>query len=374
MKKILWVSDSPLTSTSYGRVTHELCKRIGKELEVHVLSFLYYGKSLRGENYFVHSYEDARSLASSIENLKPDYVIWIGDTIIMNDILKVNLGNAKFIPYSPCDGNQILYGSRPIFDKAYKILATSKHTQKILRKYGYDSTVLYHGVDTNIFKPSSVDKKAFGIENDKFVFFHFGVNSGRKMIWRLIQSFYEFSKDKDNAILLIRTIPEDPQGEYNLVEFTKFRFPELFEKKKLFFSLPNMFCPVPDEYLASLYNICDVYVSASSGEGFGMPYIETMACKKPVIAPNHSTTPELITEEIEGIGPRGIATKIDTYATDMKYFIDKGICSIEDIVKAMNLLYEDKKKREQFGENGLKFVKRFCNWDDISKKLLEVLS
>ena len=372
MKKILWISDSPLTAISFGKISHELCRRIGKEIEVHVLSFLYYGRSLRGENYFIHSYEDAKSLLYAIENIKPDYIVWFGDIIIMNDILKVDLKNTKFIPYSPCDGNQILYGSKSIFDKAYKIIATSKHTKKVLKEFGYDSTVLYHGVDTNIFKPKEIDKKSFGIENDKFIFSHWGVNSGRKMIWRLIQCFYEFSKDKDDVILLIRTIPETP--EYNLVEFTKFRFPELFEKKKLFFSLPNMFNPVPEEFMANFYNISDVYISASSGEGFGVPYIESMACKKPIIAPNHSSTPELITDIIDGIGPRGIATKIDTFATDMKYFIDKGICSIEDTVKAMNILYEDKKKRDEFGENGLKFIKKFCNWDELSKKLLEILS
>ena len=371
MKKILWVSDSPLTSSSYGKVTHELCRRIGKETEVHVLSLLYYGKSLRGENYFIHSYEDAKSLAYAINNIKPDYIVWIGDTIIMNDILKVDLGNIKFIPYSPCDGYPILYGSKPIFDKAYKILATSKYTKKVLKEYGYESTVLYHGVDTSVYKPENIDKKTYGIEDDKFVFLHVGINSGRKMIWRLIHCFHEFSKDKDDAILLIRTVPE---GEYNLIEFTKFRFPELFEKKKLYFSLSNMFAPFPEDFMAGLYKICDVYVSASSGEGFGLPYVESMACKKPVIAPNHSSTPELITEEIEGIGPRGIATKIDTFSTDMKYFIDKGICSIEDTVRAMNILYENKKKREELGENGLKFVRRFCNWDDIAKKLLEILS
>ncbi len=371
MEKILWVSDSPLTSTSYGKVTHELCKRIGKELEVHVLSLLYYGKSLRGENYFIHSYEDVRSLASALENIKPDYLVWIGDTIAMNDILKVDLGKTRFIPYSPCDGYPFVFDSRPIFNKAYKILATSNYTQKILRGFGYDSAVLYHGVDTSIYKPEKIDRKTYGIEDGKFVFLHVGVNSGRKMIWRLIQCFHEFSKDKDDAILLVRTIPE---GEYNLVEFTKFRFPELFEKKKLYFSLPAMFSPAPEEFMAGLYNISDVYVSASSGEGFGLPYVESMACKKPVIAPNHSSTPELITEIVDGIGPRGVATKIDAFATDMKYFIDKSICSVEDTVNAMNLLYESKKKRDEFGENGLRFVKKFCNWDEISKKLLGILS
>lgn len=371
MKKVLWVSDSPLTSTSYAKVTRELCRRIGREMEVHVLSLLYYGKAIPGDNYWIHSYDDVRSLAGLLDNVKPDYLVWLGDTIAMGDILKVDLGKTKFIPYTPCDGYPILYGSKQIYDKAHRMLATSNYTQKIFKECGYESDVLYHGVDTNIYRPQQVDKSAFGVDKDKFVFLHVGVNSGRKMIWRLIQAFNEFSKDKDDVVLYMWTIPD---GEFNLIEFTKFRFPALSEQRKIFFSVPGMFEPAPEEYMAALYNMSDAYISASSGEGFGLPYVESMACRKPVIAPYHTSTPELLTDITDGIGPRGIATKIDAYATDMKYFIDKGICSIDDMVKAMNELYNDKKRRDELGDNGLKFAKKFCNWDEISKKLVNILA
>ncbi len=190
------------------------------------------------------------------------------------------------------------------------------------------------------------------------------------MLFRVIRCFNEFAKDKDDVVLLLRT---DPEKQFNLFDFVNYRFPDLFKNKKIYFSLSDLLNPAPTEFLAKLYNASDVFISATGGEGFGVPYVESMACKKPIIAPNFSSTHELIIEERDGIGPRGIATKIATYIADMEVFSDRGICSVEDTVKAMSLLYENKKKREELGENGLKFVKRFCNWDDISKKFLKIL-
>lgn len=371
MKKLLWVSDNPLTAVSYGQITHEICSRIGSEIETHVLAFYYFGRSIRSKNYFIHSYENAKSLANILNNLKPDYLIWLGDPVIMKDILRVNLGDTKFIPYYPCDGSHLVYGAKEILQKAHKLITMTNFSQKVSKKAGFDPTVVYHGVDNNVFKPLPAEKSLFNIPEDKFVFFSFGVNTGRKMLFRTIRCFNEFAKDKDNVVLLMRT---DPEKQFNLIEFTNYRFPELFKKKKIYFSISDLLNPAPSEFIAKLYNASDVFISATGGEGFGVPYIEAMACKKPVIAPDFSSTHELLVEQRDGIGPRGIATKISEYAADMTVFIDRGICSVEDTVKAMNLLYQNKEKRNEFGENGLKFVKKFCNWDDISKKVLEILS
>ncbi len=43
---------------------------------------------------------------------------------------------------------------------------------------------------------------------------------------------------------------------------------------------------VPDQDLADYYNLCDVFVMPSKGEGFGIVYLEALACGKPVIAGN----------------------------------------------------------------------------------------
>ncbi len=43
---------------------------------------------------------------------------------------------------------------------------------------------------------------------------------------------------------------------------------------------------VSDEELPDFYNLCDVYVMPSKGEGFGIVFLEALACGKPVIAGN----------------------------------------------------------------------------------------
>ncbi|BAT54504.1 glycosyltransferase [Nostoc sp. NIES-3756] len=43
---------------------------------------------------------------------------------------------------------------------------------------------------------------------------------------------------------------------------------------------------VPDEELCDYYNLCDVFAMPSKGEGFGIVYLEALACGKPVLAGN----------------------------------------------------------------------------------------
>lgn len=43
---------------------------------------------------------------------------------------------------------------------------------------------------------------------------------------------------------------------------------------------------IPDEELCNHYNLCDVFAMPSKGEGFGIVFLEAMACGKPVLAGN----------------------------------------------------------------------------------------
>ncbi|WP_414573837.1 glycosyltransferase family 4 protein [Nostoc sp. CCY 9925] len=43
---------------------------------------------------------------------------------------------------------------------------------------------------------------------------------------------------------------------------------------------------IPDEELCAHYNLCDVFAMPSKGEGFGIVYLEALACGKPVLAGN----------------------------------------------------------------------------------------
>lgn len=128
-----------------------------------------------------------------------------------------------------------------------------------------------------------------------------------------------------------------------------------------------------EEGMSILYNIADCHVSASSGEGFCMPVLESMACGKPQIATNFTSFPELIGEEIiidningidnEKIGPRGLLVKCTpqmTQTTSYKALIDE-----EDMARCMKLIYNMKDEDIKiYSKNAIKFAARY-QWSEI---------
>lgn len=60
---------------------------------------------------------------------------------------------------------------------------------------------------------------------------------------------------------------------------------------------------VPNEHLPYFYNSCSVFVYPSLYEGFGLPPLEAMSCKVPVITSNVSSIPEVVGEGAILINP-----------------------------------------------------------------------
>jgi phosphatidylinositol alpha-1,6-mannosyltransferase len=52
--------------------------------------------------------------------------------------------------------------------------------------------------------------------------------------------------------------------------------------------------------LAACYAACEVFALPSEGEGFGLVYLEAMACGKPVIGGLHGGAPEVIQDGVTG--------------------------------------------------------------------------
>jgi glycosyltransferase involved in cell wall biosynthesis len=57
----------------------------------------------------------------------------------------------------------------------------------------------------------------------------------------------------------------------------------------------------PDDQLKDIYASCDAWLFASRKEGFGLPILEAMACRTPVIATPAGAAPELIAERGGGV-------------------------------------------------------------------------
>lgn len=66
-------------------------------------------------------------------------------------------------------------------------------------------------------------------------------------------------------------------------------------RRGLFADLPRVFLPgrLDESVLPAVLASADAYVSTSTYEGFGLPLLEAMACRVPVVAVDRSATPEI---------------------------------------------------------------------------------
>lgn len=139
----------------------------------------------------------------------------------------------------------------------------------------------------DIFKPLSMSleekqkiKEELGIKQDFILFV--GSLEPRKNLSFLLQLMPEFYKRTGLQLVIvgakkwknsqIKTIVEDAAFPKDSVVFCKF---------------------ISNETLVKLYNIAKCYVSTSLNEGFGMPQLEAMQCRCPVVTAHNSAMIEI---------------------------------------------------------------------------------
>ncbi len=76
---------------------------------------------------------------------------------------------------------------------------------------------------------------------------------------------------------------------------------------------------VPDEELCSYYNLCDVFALESRIEGFGIVYLEALACGKSLLAGNVDSSVDPLEQGKLGclVNPEDIES--DTPSTQFKF-------------------------------------------------------
>ncbi|MCK5385957.1 MAG: glycosyltransferase [Gammaproteobacteria bacterium] len=203
-------------------------------------------------------------------------------------------------------------------------------------------------------------KKNFGVNT---VFLFVGQNFGvRKRIERLIEAFAKFAEGKDDVLLHLHTSPFPSTGINLITEVQKHGI-----VNKVVFSYGTLRSSGwSDEAMNLLYNSADIFVSASSAEGFGLPHLESMAVGLPQIVPDFSVFPEFITE---GDGPRGLlckGTEQLTITGQSRVLVD-----IDDMASRMDWLYCNTQERVWISKNALKWAsnhtwdKKCDEWDKL---------
>lgn len=321
-----------------------------------------------------------------IKEINPDIVGVLLDTFMVmenpnNWFLSTDLAPAKSLFYFPSDGEK--FPQKPgvncenVLRKVNQPVAMAKHGQNQVKNlFGINSKYIPHGVDCEVFKPLDKERlKAKYNLNGKFVIGSVFRNQGRKMPDRIIKTFAEFSKGKDDVVLLLHTDPNDVAAPVDLFKLIR----EYNVQNKVRFTGLNFFKPFSTNQLVEIYNTFDVFYLPTSGEGFGIPIIEAMACEVPVVVTDYTTTNELVSENASGIAVPLAGDKCsnyDIYDGEITggWGVERGLISITEAVKSLNKLYSDKELRLKFGKNGRNACLTYYDWKIILpewEKLME---
>lgn len=115
----------------------------------------------------------------------------------------------------------------------------------------------------------------------------------------------------------------------------------------------NFIGPKFGEDLAECYSACDVFVMPSSGEGFGLVFLEAMAFGKPVIGGNHGGTPDVVVDGVTG------------------FLVEYG--DVETLADRLIRLLKEDGLRRQMGEAGRRRVLENFTFEHFRKRLTAVL-
>jgi len=156
--------------------------------------------------------------------------------------------------------------------KVQHMIVPSLASQNSLLRYGFPPnkiSVIYHGVDHNVFKKNGTSRiflrRKYGISNC-FIVINVGQLIKRKGQIDIIKALQGIS---NMAFILVGSGKE----EKNIKKLARKTGVRLIHFKY-----------VPESFLVDLYNAADVYVHTSILEGFGLTVLEAMACGLPIIA------------------------------------------------------------------------------------------
>ncbi|MGJ8738111.1 glycosyltransferase [Zobellia laminariae] len=201
-------------------------------------------------------------------------------------------------------------------------------------------TVIYNGIDIDGFLSKEVKPLYRSINKNEVVLVNLGRLEAQKNQQFLILLASELKKRQVPFKLLIG-------GEGRLKEALQQQAKELNVSEDVLFL---GFIEEPKNFIVS----GDIFLLSSLWEGFGYVLAEAALCKKPVVAFDTSSNPEIVIQE-----KTGYLTKVN----DVESFADK----VEKLITNPGL-------REQMGQAGFEYAQKAFNANTILKKIENYLT
>lgn len=205
-----------------------------------------------------------------------------------------------------------------IISRADKIIAVSKFTKEtLISSHSMCQSkidVVLNGINSDEYFLSENEvlkfKKSIGLTNCISFLFVGRMNDPRKNLQLLLKAFAIMCKNIKKSIKLILV----GSGDYIKVN----KIVDALGIKENIIIMGY----VDDGTLKKCYNVCDIYVSPSMLEGFGLTILEAMAAGKPIIAFNVGAIPEIVKDGLNGMildrqNPNELANAMSFFAGNL---------------------------------------------------------
>jgi glycosyltransferase involved in cell wall biosynthesis len=353
----------------------------------------------------------SQSFARALNQVRPDIVWSLADPFMISHLPAFRDSHGvKLAVWCPIDGEPVPPAYSDLFRRSdYCAGITEWGAGQMSHASGRDIPCIYHGVDTKIFYRETKelreqlrkDASQIGdIPTDCLLLGFVGKNQFRKMPWIIYPLLYymnsghwlecldcehyipgPYDKTRRIALPLPRFCPHCGSGNMNEGEPIPTRmWLHMYEKDGgIRFALQEAVWGIegkityskglsphkgvlPDQ-MREFYNLIDVYVTLSGGEGFNIPIIEAAACGVPSVYTNYSGQAEIA--KLCGGLPVEPAAFLTEHHTKMH--IDRAIADVGEAIGRLVQL-KDRESREEQGRMAIRAVDQHFDWNLIVAK------
>lgn len=422
-KPILLTWHDFAATTGFANVAKNLLKGMHEHYQLHIVGINYHGDTTATNEYTLYPAGEGLGIdtvLSKVKDLSPDMLFLFQDHFNIAQLLeqaeKENVKLPKKVTYFPVDGLPVSPFIKRAVTETDKLFIYTEWSRKALlstfpnSKEVKNAEVLYHGVDTSVFKPLPFDtvmevRNRFGW-GKKFIAINVNRYQPRKQIPSTVRAFSMFAKGyntcmscnhkqtlnlklceccgstdikptktrKKDVALYLHMMPYDTNmGMIKATSLISVLYNAGFTDKDapglVALNGANILAgDVSEEDLNLLYNTANVNLSSTCGEGAGLSLIESQAVGVPSIAPQNSAIPEMLNNTgtivpVKGFFNMGYDTSHMRPAVDEWEFR----CALENHYSA----WQQSGKIKEVKQNCLTSVKDKFNWDDKRAQLLK---
>lgn len=434
-KPRLFMWGDGMVPTGFGIVNEHLSKDLGEHFDVHFLAINYHGlQDWTEHKQFKMVYNISQDdplgfqrMQMLLQKLQPSHIFLHQDIFHIARIMPMIqqlAPQAKVVIYFPVDGSPfspawkqpLIWADHVFTYSEFGVKAIERALPELKGKNLID--VLYVGADENTFKPLSrpVLRKIAREQNLKDKFFIVNVNrfQPRKMLGLtsravlMLAGGYHICKcgnwypkhldwcdlnmcptsdivetvegvGKENICYYIHAQPQEMamgQDQQNTLPahiinagFTKQDFDSGF---MAFNQRPIYTGEITSDFINQLYNLADVNLSGSIGEGAGMSLIEAQFVGTTCIAPKNSAIPEVIGTDV--------GNHLIDNAGLIEIALDNGhkrpIFDVRGMVKALTVEYNkwlENDKKKVINDAAMQRAREKFQWQDKRDALLAAL-